>query len=195
MTTRERRRRVQYRLAESGFYNGKIDGLWGPKSRAASRRFRRAFAGGKDGMRLLPRNTGDFDDRLEKAALQLPYLSPNFRADEFKSNGNGDCNIRREVILGLEKYRRVLGGPIFVVSGYRDPAWNSHVGGASVSRHTYAKPVPSGDACDINGRHTVAELRELGVFSGFGIKASTGKVVHVDCRATQGQPGAVWYYY
>ena len=50
------------------------------------------------------------------------------------------------LIALLERIRAEVGGPVTINSGYRTPAHNAHVGGASSSRHKY------GQAADIHVR-------------------------------------------
>jgi uncharacterized protein YcbK (DUF882 family) len=102
--------------------------------------------------------------------------SKNFFFREFASKGNGWISVDRDLIKGLEKYRKKVGGPVGVLSGHRDPAHNKRVGGASVSQHLY------GTAADIPGVLSDDQVKALRVFSGIGYNASTGKVAHVDVR-------------
>ena len=119
-----------------------------------------------------------------------------FRFVEFRSKGNGRCHIRREQIRAMDAYR-VLAGPTFPISGYRDPAHNAAVGGASNSQHMY------GMATDVSPVLTIDDVRSLGVFSGIGFVAATGLVAHVDTRhlgpnnTTGGTPAnpTLWAYY
>lgn len=110
-----------------------------------------------------------------------------FTYREFKSKGNGWIRVNRNLVFGLDRYRERF-GPTSIISGYRDPAHNRRVGGASASRHMAA------DAADIRPIVTVSQVRTLGRFTGIGYNASTGRVSHVDCRP--GNPGSpvVWRY-
>src|SRR5688500_13996090 len=66
-----------------------------------------------------------------------------FRFTEFASKGNGWIRVHRELVRGLEEYRELVDGPVVVVSGYRDKAHNTKVGGAPSSQHLYGNAVDS----------------------------------------------------
>lgn len=104
-------------------------------------------------------------------------ISPHFRLAEFESKGNTDYTIKcnRGLVRGLEEYRDEV-GTVAVVSGYRDPAHNDSVGGASNSQHLY------GNAADIAPKLSVAKVKAFKRFSGIGYQANTGLVSHVDVR-------------
>ena len=105
-------------------------------------------------------------------------LSVNFRFSEFRSKGNGDIRVRRELVEGLEAVRSAVGKPLSLVSSYRDPAHNRKVGGVSNSRHLY------GEAVDISGNYglTLARARSLRKFTGIGYYARNNRVRHLDVR-------------
>ena len=74
-------------------------------------------------------------------------LSPNFTLVEFASkDGADEVLVHPALIALLERIRAEVGGPVTINSGYRTPAHNAHVGGASSSRHKY------GQAADIHVR-------------------------------------------
>ncbi len=83
---------------------------------------------------------------FKKLLLEHGYLSPNFTLDEARCHdpartgvpGNLKANAQRQA-FNLEVLRHKLGDkPIAILSWYRTPAWNRHVGGASQSRHMQA---------------------------------------------------------
>jgi hypothetical protein len=114
---------------------------------------------------------------LRKSVRQRCSCSPNFNFTEFKSEGDGWIKVSRELVLGLEEYRELVGGPVSVISGYRDPQRNASIPGASKnSQHLY------GNAADIAPVKTVAEVKRLGRFSGIGYQGASGLVRHVDVR-------------
>ena len=173
----------------------KVDDVAGPKTREAIGDFQRGYA-----PRVLPCTGVCSDDRtvkaLHRAAGDGGHCSPHFCFSEFKSKGNGWIKLQRALVRALEAYRREIGRPVPVLSGYRDPAHNRAVGGKPLSQHLF------GTAADIPGVLSVDELRALRLFSGLGYNASTGRVVHVDVRhagpnnPTGGSPASptTWVY-
>lgn len=152
-----------------------IDGVYGPRTTAAVYQFQRGYA-----LETLDPVTGQAGPRTQ-AALRACVAdggrcSPHFRFHELASKGNGWIELHRALVRGLERYRDALGGPVAIVSGYRDPAYNKRVGGASNSQHLY------GNAADIPPALTVARVRTLRAFSGIGYDAGSGLVRHVDVR-------------
>ena len=124
-------------------------------------------------------------------------LTPHFQLDEFACRcGCGRhkklstvANLRR-LAINLEVIREAAGGgPLVVQSGFRCPAHNARVGGATRSLHM------QGLAADLRGRHiTPARLAEVierligeGKVSqgGIGIYSSSG-FTHYDCRSVIG---------
>ncbi len=103
-----------------------------------------------------------------------PMLSPHFSRREFACHHCGRCDHIDHGLLGLlEDLRAITGEPMRIVSGYRCPIWNAHVGGAPSSRHLY------GDAADLDpGRFTLDAVLRWGVATGIGTKGPW--VTHVD---------------
>jgi zinc D-Ala-D-Ala carboxypeptidase len=174
MATRATIRRAQTQLNANGFPCGAVEGKRGPKTRAAIRRFKQAWAGGRYGGKPLPINA-----KLGKAARRaldgLPWLSPHFQAGEFACRHCGQAYVQRGLVVALEIYRSRF-GPTRIVSGYRCPVHNANVGGATTSQHMF------GTGADIPPSRTTQQVRALGVFSGIGHDGSTGNVRHVDVR-------------
>lgn len=155
-----------------------VDGKVGPKTRYALTRSLQAHQRGE------------------------PDLSAHFRWSEFACRCGGTlpgCRailVLRPLLDGLEKYRKAVGGPVDIVSGYRCPERNRRVGGASQSQHVL------GAAADVEYALTDKRVTSLGVFSGIGRSKRTRKVRHVDVRhlsgsnVTGGQPHrpTVWDY-
>lgn len=198
MPTVKQIKRAQRQLAENGFGSGLVaDGMWGPKSKAAVKMFKRAYAGAVPGIRSLVMRSGRLTRRTRRCLDALPYLSPHFTVGELKSKGNGDCYVHRRLLRALEKMRRKY-GPVHGLSGYRDPYHNDvTVKGAKSSQHKY------GTAFDPTSPFlTVPQVRSLGVFSGIGYDGATGRVRHVDVRhagpnnTTGGTPKnpTIWRY-
>lgn len=152
-----------------GFEELQVDGWVGPKTENAM--IRSIEMGGK---------CGDF-----------------FKFGEFKSKGNGWIKVLRPLVIHLDTYRRKVGKPVGVISGYRDPIHNRKVGGAKDSQHLY------GSGVDIPGVMTRDQVMALQLFSGIGVERATGLVVHVDVRGMGGAPNStygtrsnptIWYY-
>ena len=176
-------RRLQVALAEIGFPL-RIDGVYGPMTRTAVTDFQRAFAfwnlriDGKAGLGT-------------KAAIAYSRArggkcSAHFRFRDFRSKGNGWIKVNRQLVRGLERYRREA-GPVSIVSGYRDPLHNRSIGGASQSQHMY------GNAADIPPRLSLERVRRMRVFTGIGIQPN-GLVSHVDVRPGSTSNPTVWRY-
>jgi hypothetical protein len=111
---------------------------------------------------------------------------------EFASKGNGWIKVHPRLLNRLDELRRRT-GVITIVSGYRDPAHNKAVGGATSSQHVL------GTAADISG--VDGKIARAVGFSGLGVHPN-GSVVHVDVRAEGpnnttgaaiGNP-TIWYY-
>jgi hypothetical protein len=194
MATKATIRRAQTQLNANGFPCGAVDGRRGPKTRAAIRRFKQAWAGGRYGGKLLPINA-KLGKPARRALDGLPWLSPHFKAAEFACKHCGQAYVTRDLVSGLERYRRAAGSTP-IISGYRCPVHNARVGGASASQHLH------GTAADVSPRLTVAQVKAFGVFSGIGFDKSSGNVRHVDVRhrgpanVTRGSVTAptVWSY-
>lgn len=87
--------------------------------------------------------------------------------------------VLRGLLIALDALCKITGGlKLAVVSGYRCPARNAAVGGASKSEHV------DGAAADLAYPCTVLVARRLRRFSGIGYK--NGKVRHVDVRHLSG---------
>ena len=79
-------------------------------------------------------------------------IAPNFVLGEYLYDWKGRYGVMQtHVVDAMQAVRDAVGGPVTVNSGYRSPAYNASVGGASSSRHMY------GDACDIDVSSMSAE--------------------------------------
>jgi hypothetical protein len=105
-------------------------------------------------------------------------LSTHFSVSEFKCKDGSQSAIDPKLIEMLEAVRERFGRPVAIISGYRSPAWNKKVGGASRSFHV------KGMAADIK----IAGLSPAELYrfcdtrwpvSGLGLYRSW---VHIDCR-------------
>jgi uncharacterized protein YcbK (DUF882 family) len=115
-------------------------------------------------------------------------LSAHFRLEEFACPC---CHVARAhpaLAAGLEKLRALAYPTGLVVrSGYRCPARNKAVGGATASRHMRAT------AADVDLRATLDQVVKLGVFGGIGWQLAGGRqlVRHVDVRHLEGRDTSV----
>lgn len=107
-------------------------------------------------------------------------LSANFKVKEFAcSDGSDVVFIAPELVEVLQKIRDHFKAPVTINSGYRTPAYNKKVDGATYSQHQY------GTAADIKVKgaspKTVAAFAEtlLPNKGGIGIYPT---FVHVDVR-------------
>jgi hypothetical protein len=169
------------------------DGSFGPKTFEAVQDFQRAFAWWDlvvDGHANVKTH-----EALQHALDADGRCSLNFKFIEFKSKGNGWIRVHRDLVRGLEEYRELVAAPVAVVSGYRDKAHNTKVGGAPSSQHLY------GNAVDLNPVVASVAVKKLACFSGLGIQKATGLVRHVDVRhvgpnttgGTRLNP-TIWFY-
>jgi GH25 family lysozyme M1 (1,4-beta-N-acetylmuramidase) len=151
-----------------------VDGDLGQRTTDAIRDFQGgyAFTALRASGRLGPKT----NRALRECAANGGRCSEHFAFKEFASKGNGWIKVDRTLVLGLERYRRAIGGAVTVVSAYRDPDHNRRVGGASRSQHLF------GNAVDIPFALNRAQVRALRVFSGIGYQAGTDMVRHVDVR-------------
>lgn len=108
-------------------------------------------------------------------ALQL---APNFTLSELAQAYKGSwAVVQPHFIARLQALREEVGAPITVNSGYRNPAWNQSVGGASFSRHQW------GDAADITAQGmSLEDLGALCTELGAGWVGYYGGHVHCDWR-------------
>ena len=133
-----------------------VDGIAGPQTRRAIRDFQRGWAGRRR-FRIAHGRLSRYTRRaLEYSARHggaCGSRAPHFRFREFKSVTRGGCRgdgwirVRRELVLGLERYRK-RAGPTPIVSGYRDPAKNACVGGVSDSQHLFGQRGRPGATAD-----------------------------------------------
>jgi uncharacterized protein YcbK (DUF882 family) len=104
-------------------------------------------------------------------------LSEHFSRHEFDCHDGSIAHPDPALIAALERLRAMVGRPLSIVSGYRSPAWNRHVGGARFSQHLYNR------AADIPPHYATIALARAAGFTGIGY--CHGSVVHVDVRPGQ----------
>lgn len=189
MDTRE----IQSLLAEAG-WPLTVDGVNGPNTKQAVKDFQHGYTFMEldvDGISGPKTQEALLDCMRNKDGRAPGKCAEFFTFKEFKSKGDGWIRVHPRLLNRLDDARR-RHGPIKIISGYRDPAHNRSVGGATNSQHVY------GTACDIPGI-PVSLAKECG-FSGIGLNGNTA--VHVDVRAEGpnnttgsgvGNP-TIWYY-
>lgn len=118
---------------------------------------------------------------LKKNGEDFFYINDkktNFRVKEFKCNdGSDQILIDDELVEKLQVIRSYYGRAVIINSGYRTPAYNKKIGGATNSQHCLGK------ACDIhlNGIKPT-ELFEFAKKIGFTGVGLYSWGVHVDTR-------------
>jgi GH25 family lysozyme M1 (1,4-beta-N-acetylmuramidase) len=164
---------VQKLLKQIGFPIT-VDGVRGGETAQAIKDFQRGYLGDPPVKPLLqdglvgPKTA----KALRRSAENGGMCSKHFAFKEFASSHSGAIRTHRALVHGLEKLRAHVGGPIGILSGYRD--FNL---GASMSQHKF------GNAIDPNEPlSTVQEVAALKVFSGIGHSPGSDRVRHVDVR-------------
>jgi uncharacterized protein YcbK (DUF882 family) len=109
---------------------------------------------------------------------------PNFRIEEFLCPLSGEMYMHEPSLDALQKFRDLLGQPVYVNSGHRSPVYNAMVGGAPLSMHKKL-------AFDVSLRNHTGRRSLLGIartagFRGIGLYKS---FIHLDCRENP----AFWY--
>ncbi len=166
-------RQVQEHLKAIGWPIS-VDGAYGPRTMEAVTDFQRGYA-----FRSLSIDGWAGSDTWDALAHSLANggkCGAYFAFREFASKGNGWIKVHRTLVLGLDRYRELVGGSVGIESGYRDPQHNARVGGAKNSQHLY------GNAADLRPVVGVPAVRKLAHFSGIGRVGSSGLVRHVDVR-------------
>ena len=140
--TNERRQRILCSVADDSgayYYNGPLDGVWGPASQAAADRFLADFIG--DDVMV------DTDDAATPPIGTWWVDIEHFNREEFRCKCGGKyCNgfpheMQPLVMQILERAREWSGQPIVIVSGLRCEEWNRIQGGVSNSQHMYGEAV------------------------------------------------------
>ena len=173
--TPERKQRIMALVADENghyYYNGPLDGIWGPESQKAAERF-----------------LADFSGTTEEATEVDPWENIEyFRPEEFKCKCGKHCDgypakIDMTMVRYADAIRKRLGVPLIVNSGLRCKQHNANVGGVKNSQHVL------GAACDLGAPAGVspekmAQVAEevIGNTGGIGIY---GWGIHIDSRTTK----------
>ena len=110
-------------------------------------------------------------------------LSKNFSVSEFAcKDGSDEILIDNKLVSFLQKIRDWAGNSVLITSAYRNPVYNSKIGGASNSYHT------KGQAADIvvNGKKPIEGARFAQSINVKGIGCYNDDLfVHIDTRPTK----------
>lgn len=155
--TNERKQRILCLVTDDQgayYYNGPLDGIWGPESQKAADRFLRDFAG-EEAAEETP-TTEDWWDEIEY-----------FDREEFRcpcgNCGGFPVEPDERLVRAVDEMRRAFGGPVIVVppdghsggSGVRCQAYNDSLpGSVPNSRHV------GGKAADFTAPGTPASIIE-----------------------------------
>lgn len=175
--TNERKQRILCLIADDAgryYYNGPLDGVWGPESKEAAERFIQDFTG-EEGDKP---STGSFWDEIEY-----------FTREEFRCQCKGKyCNgfpkePDEQLVRTVNEIRRRLGVPVSIVtaggSGVRCPQHNAAVGGVANSLHLYGKAADLHSSKSPQEMYRVADevlgdTGELGLYD-WGVHVGMGK--------------------
>jgi peptidoglycan hydrolase-like protein with peptidoglycan-binding domain len=186
MTTKQK----QCLLFYLGYYDGKIDGDFGPASKGATMGFQEDYGLEPDGI---------FGEKTEEVILKaiIGEAKPvekveigwdgikHFKKDEFRCKcGGKHCNgfpvePDMKLIRIADEVREHFGKPITVSSGVRCETHNAKVGGVSNSRHKYGKAM---DFC-VSGIPSSIVLPYVQQKAGINYAyAIDGSYVHMDVK-------------
>lgn len=114
-----------------------------------------------------------------------------FHPQEFASRGNGEVNVEARMVRTLDSVRSEFGYPITITSGYRDPAHNAMVGGATNSQHMHgiAVDIDLGNM-DSDTRYILMMLLIRHGFTSFGSYSRHPDMLHADMR----ERAATWHH-
>lgn len=140
LSIKERQKRLSY----LGYYNGKIDGIEGVKTKKAYLDLQKEyFYNSKDKDGIYGKNT----EILLKNAYNVKFICKNFTLKEFHCHCNGKyCTgypheLDTILLANLQVYRNNLNVPINITSGLRCTKWNEKFSTSKNSRHLKGKAV------------------------------------------------------
>ncbi|WNM40839.1 D-Ala-D-Ala carboxypeptidase family metallohydrolase [Micromonospora halotolerans] len=184
-------RQLQIRVAGWAAYRDivRVDGIYGPETAAAVRRFQSAYGLAADGV-AGPRTFAKIYDLQDNDCTPKHFSYTELDNGCGKGGWSGgplSSTATREnavrTMWKLEALRRSLGDtPLYVTSGFRSIACNQQVGGASDSQHLY------GTAADVLSRsRTLCQVAQSARSHGFSGLFGPGypghsNHVHVDSR-------------
>jgi len=192
---------------DPAYYTGKIDGITGPQTQDAIRRFQRDYGLRADGIfgalteakiRFVIGNPAMEKKQENTTVMNKPVVNKPatgdvfwdgikyFKPEEFQCKCGCKTNgIDHELVEILEKVREHFGKPVRINSGVRCKTHNARVGGAANSQHLdiYAKAADIGTISGTTPRAMAAYVETLMPNTGgIGIY-SWG--IHVDTRKTK----------
>lgn len=172
-----------------------VDGVFGPVTEAAVKRFQSAYGLSDTG--VVGSETHDALNALEASDGSTQH----FTFSEFHSKDGsglsggkvGESEVKenvRRLMYKLEAVRKKGGdNPITINSGFRSISHNSSVGGASNSQHMY------GVAADIViGDRSVSQTISYAQTSGFSGIIRYSSFTHVDSRVEYPYGAGSWYW-
>lgn len=176
MTSERKQRLLASTMDAAGnyYYNGPLDGIWGPQSQAAAERFLRDFKGEE--------NVSESDTNDHWTGIKY------FRPEEFKCKCGKHCDgYPAEIDMTMVRYadaiRERLGVPLCVNSGLRCKQHNTNVGGVTNSQHVLGKAADLGAPEGITPAQMAQTAEEvMGDTGGIGIYTWG---IHIDSRATK----------
>lgn len=142
----------QHLLAFLGYYQGSVDGIWGPLSRNACAAFQRDFGipsvdgcGGKETDQTL-REAVAADRFPEKTKVESFWREIEFFSrEEFRCQCGGrycdgfPAEPEETLVRLVNDLRKQAGRPAHRSSGLRCPTWNALQKGTKNSKHQYGK--------------------------------------------------------
>lgn len=192
--TNERKQRILCLITDANgeyYYNGPLDGIWGPESKKAAERFLKDF-GGAEGAGAADNNAGDNsaeDNNVPSKTGTFWDEIEYFDREEFRCKCGGKycqgfpAEPDVKMVRYADEIRRRLGKPLGVNSGLRCSQHNANCGGAKSSQHLL------GTACDLGkpAGVTVEKMAEVAE----AVIGSTGGIglyswgIHIDSRAVK----------
>lgn len=140
LTIKERQKRLSY----LGYYNGKIDGIEGVKTKKAYLELQTEFFyNKKDKDGIYGKNT----EILLLNAYNVKLICKNFKLKEFHCHCNGKyCTgyphtLDTILLANIQVMRNEIKLPMIITSGLRCEKWNEIIGGSKNSRHKIGKAI------------------------------------------------------
>lgn len=162
-------------LAFLGFYQGAIDGIWGPKSREAAAAFQKQAGIGEEAFERAI--LAEICNSSQECWADIRYFSRGEFACRCGKCGGFPAEPDMDLVRKADALRAHLGVPIHVSSGVRCKTHNAAVGGVPNSRHLTGKAMDF-RAEGFSAAQVLARVNLLG-----GIRyayAIDGNFVHMD---------------